>query len=336
MSQDISQEGVKNASTWVDLFLDYLAHQKGASPHTVSGYGRVLQHTAAYFKEKPWQGLTESDFKQYLYHLSVQKQMNHVSVRLYFSAIRAFYRFLSKRGWITLNPLGAITLPKIKATLPKFLTQEQVGSFLESAVLESEPADNNSKTESQRSKKLGRQKRPGRRMQLWEEKRNAAILEVLYSTGMRISELVSMRWKDINRDMLRVIGKGKKERAIFLTEPALQALEAYRESLPESLKQAEYVFVSSLSSQDGQKSSAITPRAVQILFKKYLAKAGLDHKLSPHKMRHSFATHLLENGADIRSVQELLGHTDLQTTQIYTRVTAERLRKSYERAHPRA
>ena len=310
----------KAKNEWTHLFLDYLAHQKGASIHTVAGYKRALLQAQGYFKSKPWNACTASDFKQYLYHLSVQKRLRAASVRLHFSALRAFYRFLSKRQLALENPLAEITLPKIKTGLPRFLTLDQMRSFLNAAA---------GSSKSTESPSAAPKKRPGRRMAPWQEKRNAALLEVLYSTGMRVSELVAMRWDDIRGDSARVVGKGKKERIVLLGEPACAALKMYRASQPAEVSQSSHIFIN-------VSGEPMTTRMTQILFKKYLAKAGLDRQLSPHKMRHSFATHLLDHGADIRSVQALLGHADLQTTQIYTRVTAERLRQTYQKAHPRA
>ncbi|MFH1067529.1 MAG: tyrosine-type recombinase/integrase, partial [bacterium] len=175
-------------------------------------------------------------------------------------------------------------------------------------------------------------KKRGRPLQKWQTKRDAALLEVLYSTGMRLSEIAAMQWSDVDfrTGGVRVVGKGKKERVTILGKPALQALQTYRDALPQKwVAQTDCIFLN----PSGQ---PLTGRAIQTLFKKYLAQAGLDSCFSPHKIRHSFATHMLDRGADLRSLQELLGHSNLETTQIYTRVTAERLRRAYQNAHPRA
>jgi site-specific recombinase XerD len=173
-------------------------------------------------------------------------------------------------------------------------------------------------------------KKRGKELAKWQILRDAAILEMFYSTGLRLQELVDLEVDSVDERSLtmRVIGKGKKERMVVLGEPALEALQRYREALPPRLV-GRVVFV-------GPSGKGLTPRAVQLLLKKYLELAGLDHRLSPHKLRHTFATHMLDGGADLRSLQELLGHTSLATTQIYTQVSAERLRRAYDDAHPRA
>lgn len=302
---------------WVQRFVHYLQHEKGNSPHTVRNYRHALMEFSQLNSGKRWDKMELADFRQHLYALS--NRLSPVSIRLRFSALRAFYRFLSRRGLRKDNPLVGLKLPSKHKRLPKFLTEEQISRFL-SAPRELATA----KTPSKKPQR-------GRKMMPWQVERDVALLETLYSTGARISEAVSMRWEDVDlgAKAARVVGKGKKERLVILGDPATKALRVYQKNLPAALQEAKHVFLNPLG-------KPLTARAVQTLFKKYLRHAGLDATLSPHKLRHSFATHMLDRGADLRSLQELLGHSQLETTQIYTRVTPDRLRRAYQKAHPRA
>lgn len=200
----------------------------------------------------------------------------------------------------------AIDLPKREKLLPKFLTTSQVGNLLEKP----------SKMEK------------AKQAPVWMASRDEAIFELFYSTGMRLSELVNLDVKDVDpfTETARVLGKGSKERICPVGHPALEAVSRYR---AKARVNAGPLFVS-------KSRGRLSARSVWLAMKKYLAEAGLPADLSPHKLRHSFATHLLDAGADLRSVQSLLGHASLSTTQIYTHVTAERLKRAYSDAHPRA
>lgn len=256
------------------------------------------------------------DFRRYLYQLSRQDKFKSASIRLRFSALRSFYKYQIRTGSLKENPLSELKLPVKEKRLPLFLSEDQVAVFLESPL-------------KMMAEAQGKAKR-GHSLEPWQYLRDAAILEIFYSTGMRIHELVGLRTADIHarNKAVRVVGKGKKERVVILGRKAIEAYEKYRQAVPLKAR-SDFAIVSS----DGK---ALSARMVQLMFKKYLSHAGLDHNLSPHKLRHSFATHLLDRGADLRSVQELLGHENLSTTQVYTQVTADRLRSSYLKAHPRA
>jgi site-specific recombinase XerD len=280
----------------------------------VRNYEQTLLEFSKKQDGKKWHELRTTDFRQYLYDLSIKQNLSTSSIRLRFSALRAFYRFLVKRNFLSEIPLSEIKLPAKEKHLPKYFTEEQISIFL------SAPR----KKEKVASKKHFHLRR-------WQIERDVALLEVLYSTGMRVHELTSMKWSDIDfrTKMVRVVGKGKKERVVILGDIALSALQKYRSELPVKFYDRDSVFIN-------PSGKPLTDRAVQLLFKKYLEEAGLDSTLSPHKIRHSFATHMLDRGADLRSLQELLGHSHLETTQIYTRVSADRLRRAYKKAHPRA
>ncbi|MFQ3671893.1 MAG: tyrosine-type recombinase/integrase, partial [Verrucomicrobiia bacterium] len=220
-----------------------------------------------------------------------------------------------RRGWVAEGQFAGLKVPAPGRRLPHYLTAVQVAELLEAPLRLLEP---------------GVKRARGRTLARWQVLRDVAILELFYSAGLRLQELVDVQDGDLDlRGLtLRVVGKGKKERLVILGEPAAEAYRRYRAELPPRLRAAA-AFV-------GPGGKRLTPRAIQLMLKRYLRLAGLDHRLSPHKLRHTFATHLLDGGADLRALQELLGHASLGTTQIYTQVSAERLRKVYDAAHPRA
>lgn len=300
---------------WPEEFLSALADQKNYSPLTVRNYRQALLELSPFFPGRRWDSLGLADFRRYLYELSTKKSLSPASVRLRFSALRSFYKYLVRQGRMTSNPVAGLKLPARKKRLPRFLTEDQITGFL---AMPRKLAD------------APQERKAGRPVAQWQFLRDAAILEVLYSAGLRVQELVSLRVTDIDwhGQAVRVTGKGRKERVAILGDPAVEAVKAYRDILPSDLEN-EWLFVNPTGGR-------LTPRSVQLLMKKYLALAGLDSTLTPHKLRHSFATHLLDHGADLRSVQEMLGHASLAATQVYTQVTTERLRKAYNQAHPRA
>ena len=240
------------------------------------------------------------------------------AIALRFSALRTFYKFLIRHGAVATSPIKNIALPKLAQRLPKFLTREQMVALLEAPL-----------------KPLAEKKSPGRGRPISAAicLRDAAIIETIYSCGLRVSELSGLRVEDIDRgeQILRVRGKGKKERLSPIGETALAAIENYWRTLPQRPGPQSPVFLAQT-----RKVAPVSPQDLARRLKKYLVIAGLDPSLTPHKLRHSYATHLLDAGADLRSVQELLGHAHLVTTQVYTHLTTERLKKAYDSAHPRA
>lgn len=301
---------------WVNEFLEYVANEKAYSPKTVRNYRHALEAFSSATPGHQWADLDAECFRKYLYDLSVTRRLESATVRLHFAALRSFFRFLVKRERLTTSPLGSLKLPSRKKHLPRFFTEKQVSDFLRAPVEMGKAAADSKK------------KKRGRSMAPWQYFRDAAILEMLYSTGVRIQELITMDHADIDPSSLavRVVGKGSKERLVILGRPALKAYEEYRSMLP-SVPEAAFV---------GSGNRRLTARTVQQRFKVYLEAVGLDRHLTPHKLRHSFATHLLDHGADMRNVQELLGHANLSTTQIYAQLTTERMRKTYDEAHPAA
>lgn len=300
-------------------FLRHLATDKGASIYTQRNYRQALLEFFAWARERrgaapDWNALTRDDFRDYLRHLG-RNQLSRAAIQLRFSAMRTFYKYLIRNGVVAASPIRKLSPPPPPKRLPVFLTIEQLEALLLAPVKEMErtAAD----VEMDRSIYL----------------RDAAILEVIYSCGLRVSELCGLCAQDIQweEQMVRVRGKGKKERLAPIGQPALDAIAKYWDARAEKPGGEQAVF-----SARADKSTPLTPRTVQMRLKKYLAAAGLDANITPHKLRHSFATHLLDAGADLRSVQELLGHAHLVTTQVYTHITTERLKQAYNKAHPRA
>jgi integrase/recombinase XerC len=306
---------------WHNLFLEHLETVAGRSPKTIRNYKQALLSFIAYKKTSDWTAFTEKDFRDYLYFLSLKHRLHPGTLRLRFAALRSFYRWAVKRGCVKLNPVKDISLPKLPRRLPRFVSQSQIEALLR------EPYNRLLKYQAECRENGGKLR--GRPWHEWQSWRDTAMLEVLYGSGMRISELLMMRWSAINfsEKTVIVVGKGNKERLCVLTDPAIEALQRYHKSSPYSA--LDVVWISDMG-------RPITARAVQLALKHYLLMAGLDIRLSPHKLRHSFATHLLERGADLRSVQELLGHAQLSTTQIYTRISPEHLKATHQRTHPRA
>lgn len=278
------------------------------SAYTARNYRQALTEFSQEFPGQKWAELQTSHFRQHLYTLSTRNRLAVATIRLRFAALRAFFRFLKKKHLVANNPIIALHLPKAGKKLPHSLSMEQMRDLLHSPELAAK----------------------GKLKDGWPVLRDTAILYTLYSTGARVAELTAMRWDDLHlkEGYGRVIGKGKKERVVYFGASAREALERLQERLPLEFVGG-WIFTNT-------RGGRLTPRAVQLLLKKYLRVAGLDRELTPHKLRHSFATHLLERGADLRSVQEMLGHAHLETTQIYTKVTSERQRRVYEATHPRA
>ncbi|NCC60588.1 MAG: tyrosine recombinase XerC [Verrucomicrobiae bacterium] len=317
-------------------FLGYLSAERAASVYTSRNYRQALEEFSSWYEKNnggraDWFKLKREDFRSYLRSLGARK-LKRAAIHLRFSALRSFYKFLIRRGLLETTPIKDISMPKQEKRLPKFLTQEQVVGLLEAPLVELERV--------QKGRKQSGKKGEGAQEPCFkcEQKvhacwRDQAILEVLYSCGLRISELCGLKVEDISfgGQSVRVMGKGKKERIAPIGAPALEAIRRYWKELGAVPEAKEPVFWSSRS-----KAEAPTARLIQHNLKKYLALAGLDPSFTPHKLRHSFATHILDAGADLRSVQELLGHEHIVTTQIYTHVTVERLKRVYDQAHPRA
>jgi len=310
------------ADLWISKFLTHLATDRGSSVYTQRNYRLALGEFHAWHQQErktapAWDSLKRDDFRSYLRFLGRQG-LGRAAIALRFSALRTFYKFLVRHAAVEGSPIKNISLPKQARRLPHFLTVQQMVDLLR-APLE--------------VLKTPRRKTAGRPVSIAACYRDVAILETIYSCGLRISEMVGLRVEDIDwaEQILRVRGKGKKERLLPISETALTAIEHYWGHLPERPTGAQPVFLS-----ETRKRSRLEGCMLARRLKTYLALAGLDPAITPHKLRHSYATHLLDAGADLRSVQELLGHAHLVTTQVYTHVSTERLKKAYQQAHPRA
>lgn len=285
-------------------FFRYLEVERNSSSRTLEIYRVALRD----FRESgapPWRQCQPDHFRDYLFTLMKQKQARSY-IRLQFAALRSFYRFLVARSRLTKDPVREVQLPKPEKKLPLVLTQTQMGELLAAPL----------------------QVPKEKSAPVWMPQRDAAIMELFYSSGLRLSELASLNVSDLDlyTESVRVVGKGRKERVCPVGAPALEAVSRYRA--------AANVHSGPLFLNKGRRR--LSPRSIWLVLKRYLRHTTIPIALSPHKLRHSFATHLLDNGADLRSVQALLGHASLSTTQIYTHVTTERLKKAYADAHPRA
>lgn len=288
-------------------FFEFQATEKSGSPRTLANYRDAL---AAYQKWRGgkfggWRSEEADNFRDYLFALMKEGFMR-ATIRLRFAALRSFYKFLVLRKGLARSPVAEVQLPKPERGLPVVLSISQIDELLAMPL----------RVEA------------NKKSPLWLPMRDVAILELFYSCGLRISELLALDVRNVDfiGESVKVMGKGSKERIVPVGGPALSAIQRYRQ---EAAVTSGPLFLSI-------RRTRITQQAVDQLLKKYLKHSSIPFAISPHKLRHSFATHLLDAGADLRSVQALLGHASLSTTQIYTHVTKERLKQAYDNAHPRA
>ncbi len=285
----------------LDDFLQYLKHEKNASPHTERSYRSDLEQFFDFLGDKDLAAVDHVRLRQFAAHLmSLKVRKSSIARKL--SALRTFFSYLNRQGFLAENPARLVATPRREKRLPAVLTVDDAQRLME--------------TSAERAA---------------AGLRDRAILETLYSTGMRASELVGMNHDDIDRQdrLIRVRGKGRKERIVPVGAKALDAIAAYVQSKTRPGIDAPAVF-------SGPTGKRLTVRTVQRILENHRKKLGLRQKASPHTLRHSFATHLLEAGADLRSIQELLGHASLSTTQRYTHLNLDSLMDVYDRAHPKA
>jgi len=286
---------------YIEKFVRYLEIEKNYSAHTIINYKLDLQGFNKFITGKELDQIGYLDLRKYLAVLK-EKNFRNRTVGRRLSSLRSFFRFLCREGHLKTNPILMLSSPKLEKHLPSFMTEDEVYRLIESAFAKT-PKDI-----------LGL--------------RDRAILEVFYSSGLRISELVGLNLGDIDfiSGILKIRGKGKKERIVPIGETALATVRKY---LEKRNKQTEAVFLNNHYRR-------ITTRGVRFLVVKYLNASGTKPGVSAHTFRHSFATHLLNHGADLRTVQELLGHANLSSTQIYTHLTTDKLKSVYDKAHPHA
>lgn len=300
---------------WVESYLNTLRTEDNASPHTVRGYASDLRQLGEFLlveQRRMDPELTDPDLSRVeSVHLrafiaSRMQSDKRSSIARKLSAVRGLFRYLLCRGHVSRDPSVALAAPKQEQSLPRHLTVDDMVRLLEAP-----PADDPAGL------------------------RDRALLEVAYSCGLRVSELVGLDWPDIDAtlELVRVTGKGRKERIVPIGRRALRALDTYREVIPELCRQP---LADSAAVFLNRRGGRLTTRSVARFVDRYMIESGVAGKISPHALRHSFATHLLNAGADLRAIQELLGHATLSTTQRYTHLGVDRLMEIYDHAHPRA
>jgi tyrosine recombinase XerC len=283
---------------FVQKYLAYLEIEKNYSPHTLLNYRLDLEEFLRFIGDVKPEGVDYSALRRFLAQMR-QGNLKPRTVARKLSSLRSFFKYLQREKIIKTNPATLIITPKLDKPLPHFLSEADATKIIEAP----------------KSDKIS-------------DRRDRAIFEVLYSTGMRVSEMVGMDVDDVDfiSNIVRVMGKGRKERIIPIGDTALEALKAYIEHRP---KEARPAFLN-------KNGTRLSDRSVRNIINKFILREAMQQHVSPHMFRHSFATHLLNRGADLRSVQELLGHVNLSTTQIYTHLTTEKLKSVYDKAHPRA
>ncbi len=307
--EDSPQE--RPADAVAERFLLFMEGERSASLHTLAAYDRTLLQFRQWMEEDMggfpgWEACEPRHFSAWLYE-ALNQQLKSSTIRLRFAALRSLYNYLMRREGLAVNPLEDVTLPRARQDLPVYLSRSQMEALL--SLPHKLPADKKSPA--------------------WLPWRDAAILELFYACGIRLSELVSLNADALlpGSDCVRVLGKGRKVRLVPVGEYAREAVQEYRQRA--GLPPTGPLFISRLNRR-------MSARSVQLMLEKYLRVSDIPFTISPHKLRHTFATHMLDAGADLRAVQELLGHASLSTTQIYTHVTRTRMRQVYRDAHPRA
>jgi tyrosine recombinase XerC len=283
---------------YIEKFMRYLEIEKNYSKHTVENYRLDLEDFRQFLGDLNLEKIDYLVLRKYLAQLK-EKNLKVRTVNRHLSTLRSFFKFLIREGHLKTNPITSLSSPKQEKHLPLFLTGEEVTKLITAV----QPKDERGL-------------------------RDRAVLETFYSTGIRVSELVGLKIQDVDfiGGVIKVLGKGKKERIVPLGDIAIAAIRAY---LEKRKKQQEALFLN-------KSGKRITDRGIRNIVGKYIRMASIKRGVSCHTLRHSFATHLLNRGADLRSVQELLGHVNLSTTQIYTHLTTDRLKSVYDKAHPRA
>ncbi|OGX09062.1 MAG: site-specific tyrosine recombinase XerD [Omnitrophica WOR_2 bacterium GWA2_47_8] len=292
---------------FINDFINYLSVERGLANNTLLAYRRDLEGYAQHLKKSgigSANQITHKDITAYMFHQK-QKGLSTTSICRCLAALRMFHRFLVRERLAKDDPTNLVETPKLWKRVPDVLTASEIESMIKA---------------SQGSR--------------WQEIRDNAILELFYASGMRVSELVDLKVDNVNFDIgfVRCIGKGRKERIIPIGRRAKSALKKYCDSTRGKLVKSNFtpnLFVSRLGKR-------VSRQSIWKIIKQYARKANINKTIKPHTLRHTFATHLLERGADLRSVQEMLGHSDISTTQIYTHVNRERLRSIHKQFHPRS
>ncbi|MCK4846593.1 MAG: tyrosine recombinase XerC [Deltaproteobacteria bacterium] len=320
-------------------FIDYMEVERAASVNTLSSYRRDIEQLISFLESREGEScegdspksirdIRESDISGFAGVIYENSSKTTVARKI--SSIKSFFKFLIKKGYIEKNPIAAMPIPKVDKRLPTVLTVDEAKVLMETP----RPKAKTSKALKSKSKKALKSKA----FRLRELVRDRVVLEILYSSGLRVSELTGLRIKDldINEATLRVLGKGGKRRIVPIGTPALEALKVYMALECEGAAYPTYPTYDDMLLKGRAKGGAISVRTVQRIIKKYSESSSISKTPTPHSLRHSFATHLLEGGVDLRMIQELLGHASLSTTQRYTSVSMKRLLDVYDTSHPRS
>jgi len=290
----------------IDEFLAYLEHEKNASPHTLEAYARDLRQLEAYLagKRADWRTSGNVALRGFLAGLyEAGRKKSTIGRKL--AAVRSFYDYAARRRWIEINPARVLATPRQDKNVPSFLSEEEMARFLDLPSSDG-PLD----------------------------LRDRAVLELLYASGIRVSELTATNLEDVgfNDRLIRVRGKGKKERLVPFGRTAETSLRSWLKARPVVLGERLGQNAMFLNYKGGR----LTPRSVERIVRKYILRTAISRRISPHSLRHSFASHLLGRGADLRAIQELLGHASLATTQKYTHLDLKQLLDVYKKSHPRS
>ena len=297
--------------TYMQEFLNWLRNEKTCSEHTITAYRRDLEQFGTFLEEEHMEldHVTYRELRYYMASIQRNQELKKSTLSRKTAALKSFFKFLHRDGLISHNPADLLSAPKKEKHLPSVITEIDMIAFLDDHLAGETP----------------------------DKLRDKAIFELLYSSGLRVSELTDLNITDISKQkgILRIFGKGSKERIVPVGEQAQNALDRYLESGRPLLSR------NSKSSDEqalflNQQGGRLTTRGVQYILEQYIKKGALKYKVSPHAFRHTFATHLLDNGADLRVIQELLGHESLSTTQVYTEVSRSHLQQIYLKSHSRA
>jgi tyrosine recombinase XerC len=293
---------------FIEKYLRYLRAEKNTSENTLKAYTNDLEDFKNYIGSKPIKDVDYLTIRGFLASLK-EALYDKVSIRRKITALRSFFRFLCREGYLSFNPASMVSLPRKEKKLPSVLDETEVIKLIEAP----SPHD-----------LVGI--------------RDRAVLETLYSTGIRVGEIAKINKEDIDfiSGSIVVLGKGRKQRKVPIGEKALFWIKKYLEQRNIFMNKSKVKDVDKNVIFLNHKGTRLTDRSIRRIVEKYIIRVSSRHNISPHTLRHSFATHLLDRGADLRSVQELLGHSSLATTQIYTHLTPQRLKSVYEKTHPRA
>lgn len=295
----------------IEQFIQYLSDEKGASEHTLRNYKIDINDFKVFLGNEASELLSENDIDLSkinvehirLYVSKIYNKLSPASISRRLATLRTLFKYSVKRGWTETNPAKEVASPKLPKRIPNFLTEQEINTLLTTPKGEA-----------------------------WSRCRDRAMLELLYATGMRVSEIVDLNREsvDYNEMTVRIFGKGRKERIVPINKKTVAAVQKYLNSIEERVdKKTKPIFVNN-------RGSKLTTRSVERMIQKHAKCAGIQKKVTPHVLRHSIATHLLGAGADIRGIQELLGHTCLTTTQKYTQVPVDKLMEVYDKSHPKA